>query len=220
VKSYIWTVTSGTADTSLSRTFFLRVRPNPDTRDNGEQFGSSFLNFTTGPPLNLVTGLGVSTSSSLPTSLTISSTSVASTTIASLTVSTSPKSDQTQSLNSKATSAAVAAPKSTESAGLPEGAKIGIAIAVTALFFIAMAIGWFCWYKRRNRNQKAPETIYPELAVGEIRQYEIETHERAQELEARKQPGQVYEMDPGYVQPKEWKKKQMSELDAPNNGMF
>ena len=103
---------------------------------------------------------------------------------------------------------------------MSEGAKIGIAIAATAVFFLAVAIGWFCWYKKRKRTKHSSTIPYAEMAAETSRPHEVETHERRQELEAKRHPteGQVYEMGSEYVPPKDWPNKNMTALHTQKNG--
>lgn len=90
-----------------------------------------------------------------------------------------------------------------------DGAKAGIAIAATAILFIAIAVGWYFWNKKRKSNKAPPAIQYPELAAGDFRGYEVETCERKKELEARI-PEQIYELGPEHVPPKKWQEGGLS----------
>jgi hypothetical protein len=83
---------------------------------------------------------------------------------------------------------------------LSGGAKIGIGIAAAVGLILVIALGWFCW--RRKRKYSPSVFNGNELPATKWVPSELEVYERRHELENRDQKFQVYELGPEFVPPK------------------
>jgi hypothetical protein len=172
--SYIWTVTTGPFDFSVINTFFLRVVP-ADGDQNG-LFGSSYLNFTNA-------ALAVTTSSSSG----VSSSTAISTTMP----SSSPKITPS--------SAAVSGQEKAQN-GLPTAAVLAIPVTALALVLLALVAGWFFWFKRSKQNAKTTGPV--ELSGMDNKSYVPISGIQELENREKRYPSQVYELGSEYTPPK------------------
>ncbi|KAH6725043.1 hypothetical protein BKA61DRAFT_589739, partial [Leptodontidium sp. MPI-SDFR-AT-0119] len=165
-----WQVTTGTLTLKPTNTFFLIIR---DVNDELNQFGSSYLNFTSAIPLPGGRGSSKQSSTSTTKLSPVTESSSATLSLTSITTVRPKSSAFSTSVTSSATSIAsattiptptsaiptilpTALPISSPSGDLSTGAKVGMIIGAISAVVIAIFLGWYLGRRRKNKSTKSP----------------------------------------------------------------